>query len=234
MGKFPVSCVLRIPVGAYGGGGPYHSGSIESTLLTLKGIKIAYPSNAADMKGLMKAAYYDGNPCIMLEHKGLYWSKNPGTELARCIEPDEDYILPFGKANVVQEASEEAIENGESCCIITWGMGVYWSLAASKAFSSQVEIVDLRSLQPLDEETIMNSVTRHGKCLIVTEEPLLNSFAESLAARIMQQCFTKLDAPVMTIGAKNVPAIPLNMALEAEILPNADKVAEKLRELLAY
>jgi 2-oxoisovalerate dehydrogenase E1 component len=234
MGKFPVSCVLRIPVGAYGGGGPYHSGSIESTLLTLKGIKIAYPSNAADMKGLMKAAYYDGNPCIMLEHKGLYWSKNPGTELARCIEPDEDYILPFGKANVVQEASEEAIENGESCCIITWGMGVYWSLAASKVFSSQVEIVDLRSLQPLDEETIMNSVTRHGKCLIVTEEPLLNSFAESLTARIMQQCFTKLDAPVMTIGAKNVPAIPLNMALEAEILPNADKVAEKLRELLAY
>jgi 2-oxoisovalerate dehydrogenase E1 component len=234
MGKFPVSCVLRIPVGAYGGGGPYHSGSIESTLLTLKGIKIAYPSNAADMKGLMKAAYYDGNPCIMLEHKGLYWSKNPGTELARCIEPDEDYILPFGKANVVQEASEEAIKNGESCCIITWGMGVYWSLAASKAFSSQVEIVDLRSLQPLDEETIMNSVMKHGKCLIVTEEPLLNSFAESLAARIMQDCFTKLDAPVMTIGAKNVPAIPLNMGLEAEILPNAEKVAEKLRQLLAY
>ncbi len=234
MGKFPVSCILRIPVGAYGGGGPYHSGSIESTLLTLKGIKIAYPSNAADMKGLMKAAYYDGNPCIMLEHKGLYWSKNPGTEMAKCVEPDEDYILPFGKANIVQYASENAIENGESCCIITWGMGVYWSLAASKKFISEVEIVDLRSLQPLDEETIMNSVIKHGKCLIVTEEPLLNSFAESLAARIMQQCFTKLDAPVMTIGAKNVPAIPLNMGLEAEILPNAAKVEEKLAELLGY
>lgn len=234
MGKFPVSCVIRIPIGAYGGGGPYHSGSIESTLLTLKGIKIAYPSNAADMKGLMKAAYYDGNPCIMLEHKGLYWSKNPGTELARCIEPDEDYVLPFGKANIVLQASDDAIENGESCTIITWGMGVYWSLTAAKQFAGRVEIVDLRSLQPLDEETIMASVTKHGKCLIVTEEPLLNSFAESLAARIMQQCFTKLDAPVMTIGSKNLPAVPLNMGLEAEMLPNANKVANKLNELLNY
>ncbi len=234
MGKFPVSCVIRIPIGAYGGGGPYHSGSIESTLLTLKGIKIAYPSNAADMKGLMKAAYYDGNPCIMLEHKGLYWSKNPGTELARCIEPDEDYILPFGKANIVLQANDEAIENGESCTIITWGMGVYWSLTAAKQFAGRVEIVDLRSLQPLDEETIMASVAKHGKCLVVTEEPLLNSFAESLAARIMQNCFTKLDAPVMTIGARNLPAVPLNMGLEAEMLPNADKVAAKLVELLNY
>jgi 2-oxoisovalerate dehydrogenase E1 component len=234
MGKFPVSCIIRIPIGAYGGGGPYHSGSIESTLLTLKGIKIGYPSNAADMKGLMKAAYYDGNPVIMLEHKGLYWSKNPGTELARCIEPDENYILPFGKANSVLQAAEEAVANGESCAIITWGMGVYWSLSAARKFDGQVEVIDLRSLQPLDEETIMNTVKRHGKCLVVTEEPLLNSFAESLAGRIAQQCFQYLDAPVQTIGAKNVPAIPLNMILEAEILPNADKVEEKLRELLSY
>jgi 2-oxoisovalerate dehydrogenase E1 component len=232
MGKYPVSAVIRIPIGAYGGGGPYHSGSIESTLLTLKGIKIAYPSNAADMKGLMKAAYYDGNPCIMLEHKGLYWSKNPGTELARCVEPDEDYILPFGKANKVLQASEEATDNGESCVVVTYGMGVYWALAAAKQHVGKVEVLDLRSLQPLDEETIMASVKTHGKCLVLTEEPLLNSFAESLAARIMQQCFTSLDAPVATLGAKNVPAIPLNMGLEAEILPNADKVAVALRDLL--
>ncbi len=232
MGKFPVSAVIRIPIGAYGGGGPYHSGSIESTLLTLKGIKIAYPSNAADMKGLMKAAYYDGNPCIMLEHKGLYWSKNPGTELARCVEPDEDYILPFGKANKVLQASEEAIDKGESCVVVTYGMGVYWALAAAKQHAGKVEVLDLRSLQPLDEETIMASVKTHGKCLVLTEEPLLNSFAESLAARIMQQCFTSLDAPVATLGAKNVPAIPLNMGLEAEILPNAEKVAVALGSLL--
>jgi 2-oxoisovalerate dehydrogenase E1 component len=234
MGKYPVSAIIRIPIGAYGGGGPYHSGSIESTLLTLKGIKIAYPSNAADMKGLMKAAYYDGNPVIMLEHKGLYWSKNPGTELARCIEPDEDYILPLGKANTVLQASDEAIENGESCCIITWGMGVYWSLAAAKRFEGRVEVVDLRTLQPLDEEYIQAAVKRHGKCLIVTEEALLNSFAESLAGRISQDCFKNLDAPVFTIGAKNIPAVPLNMGLEAEMLPNADKVVAKLEALLNY
>lgn len=234
MGKYPVSTIIRIPIGAYGGGGPYHSGSIESALLTLKGIKIAYPSNAADMKGLMKAAYYDGNPVIMLEHKGLYWSKNPGTELARTIEPDEDYILPLGKANTVLHASDEAIENGESCCIITWGMGVYWSLAAAKEFTGQVEIVDLRSLLPLDEDYIQAAVKRHGKCLIVTEETLYNSFAESLAGRISQDCFTHLDAPVQTIGAKNIPAVPLNMGLEAEMLPNANKVADKLRFLLNY
>lgn len=233
MGKYPVSAVIRIPIGAYGGGGPYHSGSIESTLLTLKGIKIAYPSNAADMKGLMKAAYYDGNPCIMLEHKGLYWSKNPGTELARCVEPDEAYILPFGKANKVLQASEEAIDNGESCVVVTYGMGVYWALAAAKQHSGKVEVLDLRTLQPLDEETIMASVKTHGKCMVLTEEPLLNSFAESLAARIMQQCFTSLDAPVATLGAKNVPAIPLNMGLEAEILPNTEKVAVALGSLLS-
>jgi 2-oxoisovalerate dehydrogenase E1 component len=232
MGKYPVSAVIRIPIGAYGGGGPYHSGSIESTLLTLKGIKIAYPSNAADMKGLMKAAYYDGNPCIMLEHKGLYWSKNPGTELARCVEPDEDYILPFGKANTVLEASEEAQENGESCVVVTYGMGVYWALGAAKEFPGQVEVLDLRSLLPLDEDAVMSAVRKHGKCLVLTEEALNNSFAESLAARIMQQCFTSLDGPVATLGAKNVPAVPMNMGLEAEILPNTDKVTAKLRELL--
>ncbi len=234
MGKYPVSAIIRIPIGAYGGGGPYHSGSIESTLLTLKGIKIAYPSNAADMKGLMKAAYYDGNPVIMLEHKGLYWSKNPGTELARCVEPDEDYILPLGKANTVLQADEEAMENGETCCVITWGMGVYWSLGAAKKFQGRVEVVDLRTLQPLDEEAIHAAVKRHGKCLVVTEEALLNSFAESIAGRIAQQCFRNLDAPVFTIGAKNIPAVPLNMGLEAEMLPNADKVAAKLEELLNY
>lgn len=234
MGKYPVSCIIRIPIGAYGGGGPYHSGSIESTLLTLKGIKIAYPSNAADMKGLMKAAYYDGNPVIMLEHKGLYWSKNPGTEAARCIEPDEDYVLPLGKANTLLAASQHAITNGESCCIITWGMGVYWSTTAAKKFEGQVEVVDLRTLQPLDESYIQEVVKRHGKCLIVTEEALLNSFAESLAGRIAQTCFTFLDAPVQTIGAKNVPAVPLNMALEAEMLPNSEKVANAIAFLLNY
>src|SRR6186713_3490566 len=124
-GKFPVQAVIRVPIGAYGGGGPYHSASIETTLLSIKGVKIVYPSNAADMKGLMKAAFLDPNPVLMLEHKGLYWSKVPGTESAKRPEPGRDYILPLGKANTVLKAEKEKTERGETLCVITYGMGVY-------------------------------------------------------------------------------------------------------------
>ncbi len=131
-GKFPIQTLIRVPVGAYQGGGPYHSASIETTLLSIKGLKIVYPSNAADMKGLMKAAFMDPNPVIMLEHKGFYWSKVPGTEDAKRPEPSSDYIIPLGKATVVLEASEMAMDNGESVAVITYGMGVYWAMAAAK------------------------------------------------------------------------------------------------------
>jgi len=231
-GKFPVSTIIRVPVGAYGGGGPYHSGCVESTLLTIKGIKIAYPSNAADMKGLMKAAYYDPNPVIMLEHKGLYWSKVPGTEEAKMVEPSKDYILPFGKAAVVLKANDARIDNGESACIITYGMGVYWAKAAEKKFGGQIEIIDLRTLFPLDEGLVFSTVKRHGKCLVLTEEQQNNSFAESLAGRISKTCFQWLDAPVDVFGALNLPAVPLNMGLEGAMLPNGDKVADRLLSLL--
>ncbi|HEY5772596.1 MAG TPA: thiamine pyrophosphate-dependent enzyme, partial [Chitinophagaceae bacterium] len=200
-GKYPVSTIIRVPIGAYGGGGPYHSGCVETTLLSIKGIKIAYPSNAADMKGLMKTAFYDGNPVVMLEHKGLYWSKVPGTEDARSIEPSRDYILPFGKANVVLAADKSKIEDGESCCIITYGMGVYWAKAAAKKIPGQIEIVDLRTLFPLDEEMVYETVKKHGKCLVLTEEQQNNSFAEALAGRISKECFKWLDGPVEVLGA---------------------------------
>lgn len=234
MGKFPIQSLIRIPIGAYGGGGPYHSGSIESTLLSIKGIKIVYPSNAADMKGLMKAAFLDPNPVIMLEHKGLYWSKVPGTEEARTPEPDRDYIVPLGKGRRVQTAETAKINNGESCCVITYGMGVYWAKSASHQFPGQVEIIDLRTLYPLDEALIFEVVKTHGKCLIVTEEQQNNSFAEALAGRISQNCFQYLDAPVDVIGAMNLPAVPINLVLEKAMLPNSEKVAGRLRQLLGY
>ncbi len=233
-GKFPVSMILRVPIGAYGGGGPYHSGSVESTLATVKGIKIAYPSNAADIKGLMKAAFYDGNPVVMLEHKGLYWSKVPGTDEAKTVEPDRDYILPFGKGVAVLEADQEAIDNGESLCIITYGMGVYWAKNAAKQYPGNVEVIDIRTIYPLDEDLIFSTVKKHGKCIVLTEEQLRNSFCEALAGRIAQNCFQYLDAPVQTIGALNLPAVPMNMGLEAAMLPNADKVAAKIGELLRW
>jgi 2-oxoisovalerate dehydrogenase E1 component len=231
-GKFPIQTLIRVPIGAYGGGGPYHSGSVETTLLSIKGIKIVYPSNAADIKGLMKAAFLDPNPVVMLEHKGLYWSKVQGTEDAKTIEPSEDYIIPLGKGNIVLQANKDCIENGESCCIITYGMGVYWSKAAAKNFAGKIEIIDLRTLFPLDEELIFATVKKHGKCLIITEEQQNNSFAEALAGRISKACFRYLDAPVEVLGALNLPAVPMNVILEKEMLPNADKVTERISQLL--
>lgn len=234
MGKYPVSSIIRVPTGAYGGGGPYHSGTVESSILPIKGIKIAYPSTAADMKGLMKSAFYDPNPVVMFEHKGLYWSKVPGTELAKTPEPDEDYRIPFGKARVVQNASDDAIEMGESVGVITYGMGVYWSLNASKDFAEKVEVLDLRTLAPYDKEAALNLAERHGKILIVTEETRTNSFAEALAGVISEAAFQFLDAPVQVIGSEDIPAVPLNMGMESVMLPNAEKVKEELEWLLGY
>lgn len=233
-GQFPIQSLIRIPIGAYGGGGPYHSGSIESTLLTIQGIKVVYPSNAADMKGLMKASFHDPNPVIMLEHKGLYWSKVPGTAQAKTIEPDADYIIPLGLANVVLQAAEEKVKIGETATIITYGMGVYWAREAAIQFKDLIEIIDLRTLNPLDWTTIVQSVKTHGRVLIVTEEPLANSFAESLAGRISKECFNYLDAPVWTVGAANLPAVPLNVSLEKMMLPNAQKVTDALSKLFNY
>ena len=234
MGKFPVPALIRVPVGAYGGGGPYHSGSIESTLLTIRGIKVVYPSNAADMKGLLRAAFLDPNPVILLEHKGLYWSKVPGTEEAKTTEPAAGYVIPLGQAAVAQAAAAEQLAAGNSCVVITYGMGVHWARAASRDYPGQVEILDLRTLNPLDWPAVQAAVRRHGKALVLTEEPLLNSFAESLAGRIQRHCFQQLDAPVFTLGAANLPAIPLNAELEKQMLPSAAKVAVALGELLGY
>ncbi len=233
-GKFPIQSLIRVPIGAYGGGGPYHSGSIESTLLTIRGIKVVYPSNAADMKGLMKAAFYDPNPVIMLEHKGLYWSKVQGTSDAKTIEPDVEYVLPLGKARIIQSAEKEKIDSGESVVIVTYGMGVYWAKEAAKDFAGQVEIMDLRTLNPIDWDLIVASVKSHGRAMVLTEEPLLNSFAESLAGRISKECFKYLDAPVWTVGAANLPAIPLNVDLEKMVLPDSDKVSGEIEKLLHF
>ena len=230
-GKWPVSMILRVPIGAYGSGGPYHSSSVESVVCNIRGIKVAYPSTGADLKGLLKAAYYDPNPVVIFEHKGLYWSKLKGTEDAKTVEPDENYILPFGKARTVQEADSK---NTSTLTIVTYGMGVYWAKNAAKNFPGRIEIIDLRTLVPLDEKTILSSVKKHARCLVVTEEPVPNSFAQSIAGMISEKCFEFMDAPVRVIGSENLPAIPLNSTLEATMLPNADKVAKIMKELLDY
>ncbi len=233
-GKWPVSMILRVPIGAYGSGGPYHSSSVESVVTNIRGLKIAYPSNGADLKGLLKAAYHDPNPVVIFEHKGLYWSKVPGTKGATSVEPAEDYVLPFGKAWVLQEIWPK--ESEETLSIITYGMGVHWAINASNELGMRdnIEIIDLRTLYPLDEETIYKSVRKCKKCLVVTEEPSDNSFARALSGKIQEKCFTHLDAPVMCIGSENMPAIPLNSTLEQTMIPSTEKVKAKIEELLMY
>ncbi len=233
-GKWPVSMILRVPIGAYGSGGPYHSSSVESVVTNIRGLKIAYPSNGADLKGLLKAAYHDPNPVVIFEHKGLYWSKVPGTKGATSIEPNEDYILPFGKAWVLQEIWKQ--EDTETISIITYGMGVHWAMNASEMLDMQdrIEIVDLRTLHPLDYETVFKSVKKCGKCLVITEEPSDNGFSRSVQGRIQEECFQELDAPVMLIGSENMPAIPLNSTLEQTMIPTTEKVKNKIMALLEY
>ncbi len=233
-GKWPVSAIIRVPIGAYGSGGPYHSSSVESVLTNIRGIKIAYPCDGADLKGMMKAAYYDPNPVVILEHKGLYWSKALDSAAAKSVEPASDYILPFGKARSVIEASEEMIHKGKSLLVVSYGMGVHWAYNAAKTFDKQVEVIDLRTLFPLDEDYIYEAAKKHGKILVVTEEPVNNTFAQSLAARIQQNCFEYLDAPVRTMGSENMPAIPLNATLEKTMIPSKEKVAKAIAELLRY
>jgi 2-oxoisovalerate dehydrogenase E1 component len=171
---------------------------------------------------------------VILEHKGLYWSKIKGTEDAKTIEPDENYVIPFGKARTVVEADEEKISTGKSMSIITYGMGVYWAKAAAKKYPGQIEIVDLRTLYPIDEAALFETARKHGKVMVLTEEPVFNGFAQSISARISENCFESLDAPVKVIGAENLPAIPLNSTLEKTMLPNAEKVESAIEKLLNY
>jgi 2-oxoisovalerate dehydrogenase E1 component len=233
-GKWPVSMILRVPIGAYGSGGPYHSSSVESVVANIRGLKIAYPSNGADLKGLLKAAYYDPNPVVIFEHKGLYWSKVPGTKGATSLEPAEDYVLPFGKAWVLNEIWPQ--DEQETLSVITYGMGVHWAVNAAEelGMTDRIEIVDLRTLHPLDYNTVFSSVRKCHKCLVVTEEPSENSFSRALQGRIQEECFRELDAPVMLIGSENMPAIPLNATLEQTMIPSVDKVRAKIEELLDY
>jgi len=228
-GKWTADMILRVPIGAYGSGGPFHSSSVESVVTAIRGIKVVYPSTGADLKGLLKAAYADPNPIVVLEHKGLYWSKIKGTEGAKTVEPDADYVVPIGRGRIVR-----AVEPGgePSALVVTYGRGVYWALEA--AAGMPVEILDLRSLSPWDEELVFERSRAHGRILVLTEEPSVQPFARSIAARIQEECFTALDAPVRVLGAEDTPAIPLNKTLEYTYLPNADKVRGALEALISY
>ena len=233
-GNWPTSAVIRVPIGAYGSGGPFHSSSIESVVTNIRGIKIAYPSTGADLKGLMKSAFYDPNPVVIFEHKGLYWSKIPGTEGAKTPEPSADYVIPFGKARMVLEADNDLKSDGEAALVVTYGMGVYWAQEAATSFEGRVSILDLRTLAPWDRSRVMEEARAHHRVLVLTEESSSPSFAQSVQGAVQEDCFESLDAPVKLLGAENMPAIPLNSTLERAMLPNAEKVRAALSDLLHY
>jgi 2-oxoisovalerate dehydrogenase E1 component len=221
--KFSAPMVYRVPVGGYIHGGPYHSQNIEGFFAHIPGLLIAYPSNAADAKGLLKTALRLNDPVIFLEHKGLYRQS-----YASSPEPDSDYLLPFGKANIVTE--------GNDLSVITYGAMVHetnFAVQKLKAEGYSVEVVDIRTMNPLDKDTIFTSVKKTGKAIVIHEDTITAGFGAEISALISDNCFEYLDGPVKRIAGKDA-FIPYHPNLEKEILPNRDKIYLALKELLNY
>lgn len=216
--------VIRVPVGGYIHGGLYHSQSIDGYFIHMPGIRIAYPSNSADAKGLLKMACRMDDPVMFMEHKGLY--RHPQ---AVTPEPDENYLLPFGLARIAQE--------GNDLTIITWGMMVHKSIDAAKKIFDEteatIEIVDLRTLNPLDLDTIEKSLSKTNKALVVYEDNLTNGPGAEISALIADRFFELLDGPIRRVAAKDCP-VPFNPILEDQILPQAYDIVSAAEELLEY
>lgn len=215
--------VIRVAVGGYIHGGLYHSQNIESVFAHIPGIYIAFPSNAADAKGLLKTACRINDPVLFCEHKGLYRQS-----FAITPEPDDEYLVPFGKAKVVRE--------GNDITVISYGVCMWDSILAAKKFQDEgysVEVIDLRTIIPLDTETIYNSVRKTNKAVVIHEDTLTGGFGGEIAARISEFCFEHLDGPVKRIAAKD-SHIPYSPALEDAILPNRTRIYRGIKELLEY
>jgi len=220
---FETPVVIRVAVGGYIHGGIYHSQNIESFFAHMPGLLIAYPSNAADAKGLLKTALRLNDPVLFLEHKGLYRQS-----YASSLEPDSNYLLPFGKANIIKK--------GNDLTVVTYGAMVHEANFAAKTLETEgysVEIIDIRTISPLDIETIFNSVKKTGKVAVVHEDTLTAGFGAEISALIAENCFEYLDGPVKRIAAKDTP-IPYSSILEKFILPDKNKIYEGLKELLTY
>jgi len=215
--------VVRVPVGGYIHGALCHSQSIDGYFIHLPGIYLAYPSNAADAKGLLKMACRMNDPVIFMEHKGLYRQGYAATE-----EPGEDYVLPFGKARTVTE--------GDELTIITWGAMVQKSIEGVKSLglpAGSIEIIDLRTLNPLDLDTIGASLDKTGKALVVYEDNLTNGPGAEISALIGDKFFELLDGPIRRVATKDSP-VPYNWFLEEKVLPQTSDVAVAIEELLEY
>lgn len=210
--------VIRMPCGAGVGAGPFHSQTNESWFTKTPGLKVVYPAFPYDAKGLLNTAFNDPNPVLFFEHKALYRS-------IRQDVPVDYYTIPFGKAALLKE--------GDSLSIITYGAPVHWTLELLEEYPNlNVDLLDLRSLQPLDKEAIFQSVRKTGRVMIITEDSVFGSIASDISAMINEFCFEYLDAPVMRLGSLETP-VPFAPSLENQYLIRG-KMKEKLEELLAY
>lgn len=223
-GEWNCPVVIRMPTGGYIQGGPYHSQNIEGFLSHCPGLMIAYPSNAADAKGLLKWAIRNPNPVIFLEHKALYRQQ----KFSARPEPGDDYVLPFGKAAVVRP--------GHDITVVTWGMMVLYANDVAEKLANEdisVEVLDLRTIIPFDKEAILASVKKTGKVLILQEAPKTSGFGAEIAALIAEEAFSYLDAPLVRLGAEDTP-VPYSKLLENRILPQPAGIESALRKLANF
>ena len=219
-GDWTCPIVMRVPVGGYIHGSLCHSQSIEGYFTHLPGIKIAFPSNASDAKGLLKAACRMDDPILFLEHKGLYRQG-----FATSEEPDSEYLLEFGQAKIVQ--------SGTDITIVTWGALVQKSIEAAKKTNISVEIIDLRTLNPLDFDTILQSIKKTNRLIVVHEDNLTNGFGAEIVSKISDVGFEFLDAPIKRVATKDSP-IPYSQVLEDQILVQIDWIVDSINELGQY
>ena len=222
-GEVHIPMVIRGPAGAYGGGALYHSQMNEAWFCHSPGLKVVCPSNVYDAKGMLKAAIRDPNPVLFYEIKDLYRRRDIEADL-----PDDDFIVPFGKAKIVQP--------GDDITIVTYGQNVYHALSAAENLESEgyrAEVIDLRSLVPLDEETVIESVKKTSRLLVVNEAPMTCGFAGEVLARMSEKAFEYLDAPPGRITRMDTP-VPWVKPLELYVLPSVEKITEAALKLCKY
>ncbi|MBP1465796.1 alpha-ketoacid dehydrogenase subunit beta [Candidatus Chloroploca sp. M-50] len=221
-GDWSVPMVIRAPYGGGIHGALYHSQSIEAFFAHVPGLKVVAPATPYDAKGLLKSAIEDNNPVLFLEHKKTY-------RLIKGQVPEHDYRVPIGPAEIKRP--------GEDLSVFAYGLMIHYCLEAAQSLAASgvsVEVVDLRTLRPLDVPTILASSRRTGKVLIVHEDNLTGGFGGEIAALIAEHAFEYLDAPIVRLGGPDVPAMPFARSLEDAFMPNPQKIIEAMRRLAAY
>ena len=221
-GAVKVPLVVRIPYGGGIRGGLFHSQNVEAYFFHTPGLKVIAPATPYDVKGLLKSAIRDDNPVVFLEHKKTY-------RLVRGEVPEGEYTVPIGIADVKRQGSD--------ITVVTYGLILHYCLEAAEQVAAEginVEVVDLRTLTPLDTDTVLDSVKKTGKLLIVHEDNITGGVGAEIAALVAEQAFEYLDAPISRLCGPDIPTMPFALNLEGAYMPDTEKVVQALRKLAAY